>query len=337
VLRAPGAIDVTDVPEPVAGPGEVVVEVRHCGVCGSDLHMVLEGWGRPGSIEGHEWAGVVVAVGERVTTWSPGDAVVGGPPVSCGGCPACIEGRTSLCAARDEPGVTATQGAFAQRKVAREAELLAVPEGLTLREAALAEPLAVALHGITQSGAAAGQRVLVSGCGPIGALTVAALVATGVTDVVVSEPGPGRQALATKLGAARVVHPGELEVPSMAEPGRVVADAVDVAIECSGKAPAMEAALAQLRRGGTLVLVGAGIDPPRFDPNRILLNELVVTGAFTYDADGFERALAMLADSAVPADVLLEPDDVTLDGLLDAMRRLASGETAGKVLVSPNG
>jgi threonine dehydrogenase-like Zn-dependent dehydrogenase len=336
VLRRAGELDVVDVPDPVAGPGEVVVEVRHCGVCGSDLHMVLEGWGQPGSIEGHEWVGVVRSVGDGVDRWQPGDAVVGGAPRSCGRCAACSDGRPSLCAERAEPGVTAVQGAFAELKSADAAELVAVPDGLGLRDAALAEPLAVALHGITRSGAGPGDRVLVSGCGPIGALTVAALVAMGVDDVVVSEPAPGRQSLAVKLGAD-VVDPRRLDVPTIAEPGRVVADAVDVAIECSGKAGAMEAALGQLRRGGTLVLVGAGIDPPRFDPNRILLNELVVTGAFTYDADGFQRALALLERRVIPVEILVEPGDVTLDGLLDAMRRLASGETAGKVLVHPNG
>jgi (R,R)-butanediol dehydrogenase/meso-butanediol dehydrogenase/diacetyl reductase len=132
-----------------------------------------------------------------------------------------------------------------------------------------------------------------------------------------------------------VLDPADLEVPTIAEPGRVVAGAVDVVLECSGRRAAMEAGLAQLVRGGTLVLVGAGIDPPRFDPNRILLNELVITGAFTYDADGFDRALALLAGGTLPVDALLEPGTVALDGLLDAMRALAEGRLAGKVLVRP--
>jgi len=106
-------------------------------------------------------------------------------------------------------------------------------------------------------------------------------------------------------------------------------------LECSGRRAAMEAGLAQLVRGGTLVLVGAGIDPPRFDPNRILLNELVVTGAFTYDLGGFDEALALLVADRLPADDLLEPGVVGLDGLLDAMVGLAQGRLAGKVLVRP--
>jgi threonine dehydrogenase-like Zn-dependent dehydrogenase len=226
-------------------------------------------------------------------------------------------------------------GAFATYKRAKAHELLARPEGLGARAAALAEPIAVALHAIHQGRVERGQRVLVLGAGPIGALAIAALGSMGVDDVACAEPNEARRALAVRVGATRVLHPGALEVPSIAEPGRVVEGAVDVVLECSGKPVAMEAGLAQLVRGGTLVLVGAGLEPPRFDPNRILLNELVVTGAFNYDPDGFEQALALLASGDLPVEDLLEPVEATLDGLLDAMRDLAEGRLAGKVLVRP--
>lgn len=335
VLIGPGRMEVQEIAIPALGDGDVLVAIEHCGVCGSDLHMVLEGWGAAGSVPGHEWTGTVAAVGAGVTTWSVGDAVVGGPPVRCGTCAACVAGRPSLCAGRDTPGIDVELGAFARYKVQPAAELLALPEGLGSRAAALAEPLAVALHGITQARIEPGQRVLVLGAGPIGALSIAALRAMGVDDVTCAEPAPARQALAAAVGATAVVEPSELVVPSIAEPGLVVEGAVDAVLECSGKRAAMEAGLAQLRRGGTLVLVGAGIEAPRFDPNRILLNELVITGAFIYDHDGFERALALLASGALPVDALLEPGTVGLDGVLDAMRGLAEGRLAGKVLVSP--
>jgi (R,R)-butanediol dehydrogenase / meso-butanediol dehydrogenase / diacetyl reductase len=146
-----------------------------------------------------------------------------------------------------------------------------------------------------------------------------------------------RRALATRLGAAEVLMPDDLDVPSFGDVGRVVDGAVDVAIECSGRASAMEAALTQLVRGGTLVLVGAGIDPPRFDQNRILVNELVVTGSFEYGAGGVADAVDLLASGALPVADLLEPADVPLPDLLGAMERLATGELAGKVLVIPDG
>jgi L-iditol 2-dehydrogenase len=335
VLKGPGRLDVEDVPVPPLGPAGVLVEIDLCGICGSDLHMVLEGWGRPGSVQGHEWIGTVAAVGPEVRRWQLGDRVIGGPPVRCGECASCVAGRPSLCERRETPGTGGEDGAFARYKVTPADELLAMPEGLDRRAAALTEPLAVALHGISQGRVRPGQRVRVAGAGPIGALTIAALRALGVDDVTCVEPGERRQVLAAEVGATAVRHPDELEVPTIVEPGRIVDGAVDVVLECSGKASAMEAGLAQLVRGGTLVLVGAGMESPRFDPNRILLNELIITGAFTYDRDGFERAIKLLASGAMPVDALLEPDEVPLTGVLDAMEGLATGRVAGKVLVRP--
>jgi (R,R)-butanediol dehydrogenase / meso-butanediol dehydrogenase / diacetyl reductase len=334
VYRGPRRLEVEERPVPSPAAGEVLVEVSHCGVCGSDLHFVLEGWGRPGSVGGHEYAGRVVDLGAGVTGWAVGDGVVGGPRPACGECRACAAGRPSLCAGRDAPGAGGPDGAFAGYVQVPAGALVPVPAGLDLRTAALAEPLAVALHAINRSGVAAGDRALVCGAGPIGALVVAALRARDV-EVVVTEPGEARRRLAAGLGA-EVVLPDELDVPPFGDPGRVVEGAVDVAIECSGRASAMEAALTQLVRGGTLVLVGAGIDPPRFDHNRILVNELVVTGAFEYDAGGVDDAVGLLASGALPVDDLLEPTDVALPDLLAAMERLATGELAGKVLVTPN-
>jgi threonine dehydrogenase-like Zn-dependent dehydrogenase len=337
VLRGPGVLSVERTATPDLGDDDVLVEVKYCGVCGSDIHMTLEGWGQPGSIGGHEWTGVVAAVGAQVTRWSVGDEVVGGPAERCGRCGPCRDGRPALCERRDTPGTDVERGAFADYIRKPQAELLALPPGVDLRAAALAEPLAVALHGITLSRLTPDESAMVIGAGPIGQLVLAALRARGWSNVTVVEPAPARQELARALGGDPVRHPDELEVPSIAEPGRIVAGAVDVVLECSGHRSAMEAGLAQLRRAGRLVMVGAGIEAPRFDPNRILLNELVITGSFTYDADGFDQALQLLASGSMPVDLLLEHDQVPLTGLLDTMRRLAAGEIAGKVLVTPGG
>lgn len=335
VYRQRGELDLEERAVPEVGAHDVLLEVSHCGVCGSDIHFVLEGWGQPGSVEGHEYAGRVVAVGDAVTRWAVGDEVVGGPSPRCGECEYCRAGRPSLCTGRNTPGMSAhADGAFAEYTLCDERALLRVPAGVSLRAAALAEPLAVALHGLTRGGVQAGQRLLITGAGPIGALSVAAARARGVTDIVVSEPHPRRRALAERLGAV-AVEPDTLIAPR--SPGDVVAEPFDVALECSGHAVAMEAALGQLKRGGTLVFVGAGIKPPRLDANRILLNELVVTGAFVYDADGFERALELLADADFPTERLIEPDDVPLEGLFDAIVGLHDGDLAAKVMIVPRG
>jgi 2-desacetyl-2-hydroxyethyl bacteriochlorophyllide A dehydrogenase len=333
VYRTPGELSVEERPVPEVGAHDVLLEVSHCGICGSDIHFVLEGWGRPETVEGHEYSGRVVAVGDEVTTWKVGDEVIGGPTPRCGECEHCREGRPSLCLGRSTPGMSVhADGAFAEYTLVDERSLLRLPDGIELRHAALAEPLAVALHGLTRGGVRAGQRLFITGAGPIGTLSIAAARARGVTEIVVSEPHPVRRALAERLGAT-AVDPETLAAPRT--PGDVIDDPFDVALECSGHNAAMEIALTQLKRGGTLVLVGAGVKSPRFDANRILLNELVVTGAFVYDADGFDQALALLARPDFPSDDLIETEDVPLDGLLGAIQGLAGGELAAKVMIVP--
>jgi threonine dehydrogenase-like Zn-dependent dehydrogenase len=336
VYQSPGVITVEDRPVPRPGPDQVVVQVHNCGICGSDIHQLRDGWGfKPGTVAGHEWTGTVAAVGSNVSTWSVGERVVGGSSPRCGVCRRCQEGKPSQCENRHSAITDNGDGAFAEYIVVGEASLRRLPEGLSARHAALAEPLAVALHGITRSGVAPGDRVMVFGAGPIGALTVAALKAKGVTDVTVVEPHPGRQALAKDVGAQEVIDPSVLETFPSWEPEKLSSRAVHVVLECSGHKAAIEAGFHQLARGGILVMVGAGIDHPTFDPNRMILSELTVTGSFVYDLGGFEAALELLASDSFPNDLLIDPTDVPLNGVGDALEALATGRIAGKVMVIP--
>jgi threonine dehydrogenase-like Zn-dependent dehydrogenase len=335
VLQRPGEVAVEQRPVPRPGPHEVLVEVDHCGICGSDVHMLLDGWGEKGLVAGHEFTGSIVALGQGVDGWELGEVVVGGTSPRCGHCRRCLEGKPSQCENRQGPIVDGHDGAFARYVLVREASLIRLPEGLTSRQAALAEPLAVALHGITRSGAAPGDRVMVIGAGPIGALSIAALVARGIGPVIAVEPGARRKQLARQLGADEVLDPTDLETFPAWEPEQIAERATHVVLECSGKKSAIEAGFHQLRRGGTLVLVGAGLEHPAFDPNRFVLNELHVVGSFIYDLGGFEQALELLATPGFPTDLLIESEDVPLDRLSDALAGLAEGRLAGKVMVVP--
>jgi (R,R)-butanediol dehydrogenase/meso-butanediol dehydrogenase/diacetyl reductase len=328
-----GVIAVRELDIPGLGPTEALVEVSHCGICGTDLHLVLEKYARPDSVLGHEWAGTIAAVGSDVRGWEIGARVVQNPLPGCGECRACRRGRPSVCLRREAPDfLDFSHGAFTRYKVVPAARLLRVPESLSTRAAALTEPTAIAIHTVNLSGAQPGDRVLVTGGGPVGLLTTAVLRARGIDDVTVSEPAPLRRERALAVGAKRVISPADLPRAPM---GRPVAEPYTLAFECSGNAAAAESAFDQLDYAGTLVFVGTGHDMPRINHNRAIVLELTIIAAFNYDIEGFVPALDLLASGKLPLDALIESDDVLLDDVLATMHRLAAGELPGKVMVRP--
>ena len=330
VYRGPGQAEVATISVPPLGPQEVLVRVAYCGVCGTDLHIMSGdgGWGVPGAVYGHEWSGEVVAVSPGPSRWSPGDKVVGGES-TCGTCELCTTGRPSLCR-NQEIELKPTSGGFSEYVKRHEDSLVAVSAGMDLRAAALAEPLAVALHGVTRSGAGAGDRVLVTGAGPIGLLTLAALMARGVSDVVVSEPVSARRAKVHQLGGTAVA-PSEL--PAVASYIDVASAPFDAAIECSGTVAATEQALSQLRPGGRLVIVGSNFAPVPLDPLRVLVQELEIVGSRQYDADGFDDALALLRDGRVPWATIIEERQTPYEEFMSLVGHMQHGEVVGKPLV----
>lgn len=332
VYQGDGQIAVEELPVPDLEPNAVLVEVSHCGICGTDLHLVLEQFARPGSVLGHEWAGTVAAAGPAAGPWERGARVVSNPSPGCGECRACRRGRPSVCLRREPPDYLGFRGAFCRYVTVDADRLLRIPDSLSTRAAALTEPTAIALHTANLSGVTADDRVLITGAGPVGLLMVAVLGARGIHDITVSEPAPQRRDRAEAVGATRVVTPDQLPAVPI---GRIADAPYTFAFECSGHASAAEAALDQLDYAGTLVFVGTGSTPPRINHNRMIVLELTAIGAYNYDAAGFGPALELLASGDLPLDVLIEPDDVLLDGLLEAMHRLAAGELPGKVLVRP--
>jgi len=326
-------IEVQDLPVPTLGAGDALVEVSHCGICGTDLHLVLEKYARAGSVLGHEWAGTIAAVGTDVRGWQPGDRVVVNPTGGCGECRACRRGRPSVCLRREPPDLLDfSRGAFCRYKLADAKRLLRVPDGLSTRAAALTEPTAIAIHTVNLADPRPDDRVLVTGAGPVGLLTTAVLRARGVDDITVSEPSPLRRERALAVGAHTALTPDDLPRVPM---GRPVDAPFTFAFECSGNARAAEVALDQLDYAGTLVFVGTGHDAPRVNHNRVIVLELTMIGAYNYDAAGFEPALELLASGTLPLDLLIEPVDVGLAEVQATLHRLAAGELPGKVMVVP--
>ncbi|MGI9577274.1 MAG: zinc-dependent alcohol dehydrogenase [Microthrixaceae bacterium] len=332
VYRSRGVIEVEQRTLAPPGEGEVVVEVDYCGVCGSDLHLIVEGWGTPGDVLGHEWTGLVSEVGPGVHAFSIGDRVLAAAEPRCGTCTACVAGQPSQCENQD-PMTGEFDGAFATHVLTNASGLMRVPDGMDMRTAAMAEPLAVALHAISRAELDADSEVLVLGAGPIGALAAAALLHAGHR-VTVSEPAERRAALAVAIGAT-VVAPDTLATFDMSQVDTLAEPAYDAVIDTSGKASAVEVGFQQLRRGGTIVMVGTGLERPSFDPNRMIVMELSVRGCFVYDADGFERAIALLGEGDFPAATLVDEAEYGLAGIADAAAALADGTHAGKVMIRP--
>jgi 2-desacetyl-2-hydroxyethyl bacteriochlorophyllide A dehydrogenase len=326
-----GKMAVEQVPRPEPGPGEVLVEIMECGICGSDLHMVLERYARRGAILGHEWSGVVAAAPSG-SGWSPGDRVVGNASPGCGHCRPCRRGRPSVCRNRARPDFVGYRGAFCQYKTVAAESLIRIPDSLPTRVAALAEPMAITLHALRLAEVQPDDRVLVTGAGPVGLLLISVLRTQGISEITVSEPSAVRRQKALTVGATRVVTPSSLEQPPMALP---VAEPYDLVFECSGRASALEAGLGQLDYAGTMVIVGTGFEPPRINQNRMIIFELEIIGAYNYNDEGFAPAVDLLDSGALPLDALIEPDNIPLSSVMVSMEQLARGEIPSKVMVQP--
>ena len=298
VIHAAHDLRVEEVDEVPVGAGEVEVTVHLGGICGSDLHYWRHGGVgdfvlREPMVLGHEVVGSVRRVGDGVDGLRVGQRVAVHPARPCLGCHGCYSGHHNRCTDVRFLGSAArfphVQGGFRERVVATAAQIVPLPDHLTDERAVFAEPLAVALHAAGRAGDLLGQRVLVTGAGPIGVLIAMAARRSGASQVLVTDLADEPLAVARRAGATEV-----LNVADPATAGSL--PEFDVAIEASGAPPALGTCVEHTRRGGRLVLVG--LLPPGTVPmlgNRIVTKELEVAGSFRFD-DEFRWALDALAD-----------------------------------------
>lgn len=324
------------------GVGEVVVRVATCGICGTDLHEYVAGpivtpvephpltGAQNPQILGHEFAGDVVAVGPGVTRVAEGDRVAIMPLAYCGQCAYCRRGLQHLCATMACVGLSHAWGGMAELATVAEYQVVRLPDGVTHRQGALIEPTAVAAYGVERGGVGPGDRVLVTGAGPIGALAALCARAAGASNVYVSEPNPARRTRAEQLGVATVLDPSSIDVPEYL---RDHSDGlgVDVAIECSGHPNGFATAIRSLRRRGTLAQTGLFVGEASVEPMLWALNDLTIVGTWCYWVYDFDRIAAQIAAGDLPVERVVT-SNVTLDGAPDAFARLASG-TADEIKV----
>jgi threonine dehydrogenase-like Zn-dependent dehydrogenase len=335
LVTGPGSAAVTDVPEPVPGPGEVLVSVAAAGICGSDLEL-LDGR-RPAAyvsypvVPGHEWAGRVEAVGPGVRDLAPGDPVVAEGLRACGACDRCAEGRTNLCAAGyAETGFT-HPGALAERLAVPARLVHRLPADRPLEPAALLEPAACVASGLLEAGMPLpGMRVAVVGDGPLGLLALLLLQTASPAELVLVGGRPARSALGPRCGATRVVAAGDREALA------ALAGRLDAVVEATNDPAGAAAALALLRRGGTAILLGiSGAGRATIDPDTITLNQLRVQGAFAASTAAWRWVTGLYANGTLDPEPLVT-HRFPLDQVGTAFTTLTAPDgDAVKILVHP--
>ena len=301
---------IEDRPLQTPGPGQVGIAIKRGGICGSDLHYYRHGGIgaivlREPMVLGHEVAGEITALGAGVTSLRMGQCVAVSPSLPCGTCEFCQRGQQNHCldmrfygSAMRMPHV---QGAFQQHLVAQASQCHVIGEGISLEEAAMAEPFAVTLHAIIRAGALANKRVVVTGCGPIGALAIVAARAHGAREIIAVDIADFTLSLAERLGADRIInsatHPAELEALK-ANKGTA-----DIVIEASGNQAALRSGLEILRPRGTLVQLGLGGDVS-IPQNMVVAKELEILGSFRFHEE-FALAVDLINRRKVDLSPLL--------------------------------
>ncbi|MBK9135910.1 MAG: L-idonate 5-dehydrogenase [Betaproteobacteria bacterium] len=308
VIHAPHDLRVDEREVEGPGPGEVAVRIGYGGICGSDLHYYHDGgFGtvrikRPMTL-GHEVAGTVHAVGEGVTRVKPGDRIAVNPSRPCAACVYCLEGLPNQCldmrfygSAMRDPHV---DGAFRQLLVCGEVQCEPVAAHVPLRHAALAEPFSVCLHGVARAGALLNKRVLVSGCGPIGCLAVAAARVHGAAEITAVDLTDETLAVARAMGAHETINVARDTdwVQRYAADGRTRKGTFDVMFECSGNERALRAGLDVMRPRGVVVQLGLGGDVS-LPQNMVVAKELTVCGSFRFHAE-FALAVRLINEGRV--------------------------------------
>jgi threonine dehydrogenase-like Zn-dependent dehydrogenase len=302
VLGADGEAHVSDVPEPEAGPGQVLIKVDYCGICGSDLHAGGMGVFKTGVVMGHEFAGEIVDVGEGVQGWREGERATVNPNGDwCGECGFCLAGDHTRCPQIWETVIGVVRsGGMAPYVAVSAITLHRLPDGVSTQQGAWTEPLAVAVRMVRNSEIRLGDSAVVFGAGPIGLLVVQMLRAAGAGEITVVEPSAARGAVAVDTGADAVVNPFTEDLEArFADP----ATAPQYAFECVGVPAVTETALKILRPRGRLTIAGISLEKPYFVATDLIFKELDIRGSFIYQQE-FAQAIELLNRGSVDVESL---------------------------------
>jgi len=306
-------VRVEDIEEPKVIPGSVKIKVKWCGICGSDLHEYLGGpifipVNTPHPISGckapvvlgHEFSGEVVEVGSGVTSLIVGDRVAVEPIVSCGECPACLEGKYNLCSSLGFHGLCGGGGGFAEYTVFPSKFVHKIPDGLSFEKAALIEPIAVAIHSLRMGKFMTGQSALVLGSGPIGLATIEALKAAGASLVIVMQRKSVRQDYAIRAGADMVLDPNEVNVSEEVKK-LTGGKGTDISFETTGSKTGFDTGIESIKYSGTMVVTSIWENEININPNTFVFTEKNIVGTIAYRNE-FPATIAQMNDGRIKVE-----------------------------------
>ncbi|NNC89354.1 MAG: galactitol-1-phosphate 5-dehydrogenase [Akkermansiaceae bacterium] len=338
-LVAPSRFDLVDLPVPDPGAGELLVKVKACGICGSDIHGMDGSSGRriPPIVMGHEASGIVHKTGADVADWSPGDRLTFDSTIYCGECGYCRRGRVNLCENREVLGVSCgefrRQGAFAEYVVVPARICHRLPGDLPFEEAAFAEPVGVALHAVHRLRLGPGESALVVGAGLIGLLVVQALRRAGCERIIAVDLADDRLALARKLGATDVINSVSGDAAAAVR-DLTDGDGAHVALEVVGTTPTVQLAMDAVRKGGRVCLVGNITPTVEFPLQVAVARELDILGSCAINGE-YPDALAAIADRTIDVRPLISAT-APLDDGAEWFARLHAGDPGTfKVILQP--
>ena len=332
-------LSVVEMPLPAIADDEVLVRVKACGVCGSDIHGYDGSTGRriPPLVMGHEAAGIVERAGNRVEGFAAGDRVTFDSMVSCGACRFCRGGQINLCDNRMVLGVSCgdyrRHGAFAEYVAVPARILYQLPDGLSFERAALTEAVSIALHGVNRRVPSAEETAVVIGAGMIGVLTIQVLKAKGVRTIIAVDVGAQKLELASRMGATHAVNAATADVPA------AVADltggrGADVAYEVVGHGDTVATAIRSVRKGGTVVVIGNLAPNVELPLQSMVTREVSVLGSCGSNGE-IPECIDLLARGVIDVDPIISLT-APLDEGPQLFARLYDGDKSlMKVIIQP--
>ena len=328
-----------DVPVPEPGPEDVLIRVKACGICGSDVHGMDGSTGRrlPPVIMGHEAAGEIARVGKSVTGWAAGDRVTFDSTIYCGKCHFCRRGEVNLCDNRRVLGVSCgdyrQNGAFAEYVPVPQHILYRLPEGLSMERAVLVEPLSIACHAVHRTRIRLGDTAVVVGAGMVGLLVIQALRIAGCGRIIAVDIDRRRLDLALDLGADEILPADGADVPTQVM-ARTGGRGADISVEVVGIAPTVQMAIGSLRKGGQVTLVGNITPKVELPLQAVVTRELALNGSCASSGE-YPACLDLMARGAVKVDPLISATAPLAEGASWFERLYKGKEGLMKVILLP--